>query len=168
MASRKETSAVSPGAKGGRPSKFDRRFVDQAFNLALLGLTEPEMAAVLGVTRQTLNNWRKSQPGFFDAITRGKTAADAKVARAMYERALGYSHPETVITSYQGVITKTRVTRHYPPDQAAAAQWLYNRQGTRWRRDPDPIDSGDEAPPPTKVVIEVKSARKRHDDADPE
>ena len=153
-----DADAAAKG-KGGRPTKFDKRFVDQAFNLALLGLTEPEIAKVLGVTRQTLNNWRRTQPGFFDAIVRGKEPADAKVARSLFERANGYSHPEIVITSFQGEITKTRVTKHYPPDTNAASLWLRNRQPARWRAQPDPAD-GTDVPLPISVTVKVEDGRR--------
>jgi hypothetical protein len=152
--------ARKPAAKKtGRPSKFDGR---------LLGLTNSEMAKVLGVATSTFALWIRDQQTLRDAIARGRDAADGKVARGLYERACGYSHPEVVITSYQGDIQKTRVTRHYPPDTQAASIWLRNRQPQRWRRDPDPADGTDDAPPPTKVVIEVKDARRRPEDAGPQ
>lgn len=164
MASAKQDASTSSrGSKVGRPSKFDKRYVDQVFNLALLGLTEAEMADVLGVAKQTLHNWRKAHPEFLDAVNRGKTQADARVARSLYERACGYSHPETVITSYQGEVTKTRVTRHYPPDPGAGVNWLTNRQPSRWRRAPDPTTGDAEAPPPVKVIVQVTDARRRPD-----
>lgn len=161
--SSKESAAKN---KGGRPSKFDPKFVKQVYQLALLGLTEDEMAKVIGVTRSTFSLWKTTQDGFSDAITRGKVIADGEVAASLRERAIGYSHPEVVITSYQGVITKTRVTRHYPPDTNAASIWLRNRQPARWKVKPDPADGSDEAPPPVKVTVNVVDARRPSSDAD--
>ncbi len=155
-----DADADAPVKRGrGRPTKFTRAYLEAIFDLALLGKTEPEMAEALGVTRQTLNNWRKTQPGFFDACTRGKEIADARVARSLYERALGYSHSEIVITTYQGEVTKTRVTKHYPPDTNAASLWLRNRQPARWRAQPDPAD-GTDAPPPVSVTVKVEDGRR--------
>ena len=150
----------------GRPTKFDKRFVEQARKLAFLGLTDAETANVLGVTRQTLLNWRKSEPKFAEALDGGKIAADANVAASLYERACGYEHAETVLHQFNGRIIKTVVKRRYPPDVRAIAQWLHNRQPGKWRSAPSGAD-GEEQATPVKVVIEVKSARRRND-ADPE
>ena len=148
----------------GRPTKFDKKFVQQVYELSLLGLTEEEKAKVLGVTRSTLNLWRKEHPEFSDANARGGIEADAKVARGLYERACGYEHSETLVHVYLGKVIKTRVIKRYAPDTQAAAKWLHNRQAARWQKDPDPGNSPDE-PTPVKVVIEVKSGRVRPDDA---
>ena len=151
------TKKTPDSNKGGRPSKYLPVYAEQCRKMALLGLTDAEMARVLGVAMSTFHLWKKEHAGFSDAILRGREAADADVAVSLYERAKGYSHQEVVITSYQGEITKTRVTKHYPPDTQAAAIWLYNRQPKLWRRVPDD-KQGDDAPPPVKVVIEVKDA----------
>lgn len=154
-------------SKGGRPTKFDKRLVKQARELALLGLTDVEMAKVLDVAKTTFNVWKIQHPEFARAITEGKTIADGQVAASLHHRAIGYSHPETLVNNWQGTIIKTRVVRHYPPDTQAALKWLHNRRPSLWRTQPEPTDE-DEAPPPVKVTVQVVSARKRPDDADPE
>lgn len=150
--------------KAGRPTKWKPEYLEQARKLSLLGLTDAEMADVWGIAESTINLWKQTIPGFLESITRGKVLADADVASRLYERACGYSHPEVVITSYQGEITQTDVTKHYPPDTQAASIWLRNRRPGLWRSNPDPTDDPD-APPPVKVVVEVKDARVRPDDA---
>ncbi len=147
----------------GRPTKFDAKMLKQARELALLGLTDAEMANVWDVTTSTVKLWKTKHPAFAAAMNEGKVIADAQVAASLHHRALGYSHPETVISHYQGQIIKTRVIKHYPPDTQAGSIWLRNRLPTRWRSQPEPADA-DEAPPPVKVVVEVKDARKRPDD----
>lgn len=151
----------------GRPTKFDAKLLRQAKELALLGLTDVEMAKVWDVTKSTVNLWKLKHPDFAAALREGKTLADAQVAASLHHRALGYSHLETVINAWQGTTIKTRVTRHYPPDTQAASIWLRNRQPTRWRSQPEPIDD-DDVPMPVKVTVQVVSARKRPDDADAE
>lgn len=99
----------------GRPTKFDAKMLRQARELALLGLTDVEMAKVFEVTKSTWNLWKLRHPEFAAALRDGKVLADAKVAASLHHRAIGYSHPEVVINSYQGAIIKTRVTKHYPP-----------------------------------------------------
>jgi hypothetical protein len=148
------------GKLGGRPTKFKPEYLQQVRKLCLLGLTDEEIAAVWGVGIRTFHDWKHSQPGFAEALAMGKVVADAEVAHSLFQRAIGYTHPEVVITSYQGEITKTRVTRHYPPDTPAALRWLHNRQRSRWQHNPDPADGNDDPPPPAKVVIEVVDGRR--------
>lgn len=140
-----------------RPTKFKPGYGRQAFKLALLGMTEAEMASVFDVSESTFRLWKKDNPAFSAAIARGKAPADAEVVAALYERALGYSHPETVITTHQGKITKTRVMKRYPPDTTAATRWLYNRRPKEWKAQPDETQTPD-VPLPVKVVIEVRDA----------
>lgn len=51
----------------------------------------------------------------------------------MFERATYYSHPDTHISNFQGDITVTPLTKHYPPDTTACIFWLKNRKPKDWR-----------------------------------
>lgn len=118
----------------GRPTKYDpASHPERARRLALLGLTDEELCIGFGITRATLQNWDDAHPEFFAARARGKENADAKVAERLYHRALGYHHEDTHISTYQGDVTETPIVKYYPPDTAAAALWLSNRQGGRWK-----------------------------------
>ena len=119
--------------KVGRPTKYDSEYDDQVYKLCLLGATDEQIADFFGVTVQTIHNWVAEHDGFFEARKNGKERADANVAEALYHRALGYSHPEEKIMSYEGVVIRADTTKHYPPDTAAAFIWLKNRQPDRWR-----------------------------------
>jgi len=99
----------------------------------MLGATDTELADFFGVTEQTLNNWKKSKDGFFEALKAGKSMADAQVASRLYERATGYSHAEDKVFVNNGEVIVVPTTRHYPPDSTAAIFWLKNRQPARWR-----------------------------------
>ena len=154
MAAKKEP------AKMGRPTKFTPEILAQAEKLAKLGLTDVEMADVFGVTEQTFNNWKKSQPDFFESLKKGKALADANVAESLFHRALGYSHPAVKIMTLGGAIEQVPYTEHYPPDTAAAIFWLKNRQPKKWRDKHDAADhDGDTAP--ESVTVEVVNARTR-------
>jgi len=120
-------------AKTGRPTKFNPEMERQSKTLAEKGFTDKEIAEVIGITEQTLNNWKKSQPEFFESLKDWKEKADRKVERSLYERACGYKHPEVHISNYQGVITTTDITKQYPPDTTAAIFWLKNRDKEHWR-----------------------------------
>lgn len=137
MATAKRKAAADADAprKPGKPTKFEPRFSEMAHNMALLGLTDTEMCKVLDITRPTFQVWRKKHPAFDEAVRSGKEVADAKVAKALFDRAVGCSVPDTVVTAYQGDITKTPMRRHFPPEVGAIALWLHNRQPQRWRKD---------------------------------
>jgi len=51
-----------------RPSDYDPAFCDQVIKLGKTGASKAEMAAELGVVRQTLDNWCEQHPEFLDAI----------------------------------------------------------------------------------------------------
>jgi hypothetical protein len=115
--------------KLGRPTDYKPEYDERAFNLALLGLNDVQMAAAFDICEATFNNWKKDQPTFLESLTRGKEDADAKVARSMYERALGVTIVEEAVTK-DGDIVKLR--KQLPSDTAAAKHWLANRQRGRW------------------------------------
>lgn len=118
---------------GGRPSKFREEFTDQVYRLALLGLSDIEIAQFFEVPEQTLYRWDKAHPEFREARARGKIPADGKVARAVFKRALGYSHEAVKIMQYEGNPIEVPYIEHYPPDTQAATWWLKNRQPDKWR-----------------------------------
>ena len=120
-------------AKVGRPTKFDRKMLDQVEKLCMLGATDKELADFFEISEQTLNVWKQEHPEFRESLKRGKAEADANVASRLYQRALGYEHPEVHVSNYQGEVTLTPLTKHYPPDTAAAIIWLKNRQPAKWR-----------------------------------
>lgn len=119
--------------KGGRPTNFDPRYVDEAKKLALLGATDAEMAAFWGVTEQTVNNWKLKHPEFFESLKAGKAGADTHVAESLYHRALGYKHEAVKILQYEGQPVIVPYTERYPPDTTAAIFWLKNRRKSDWR-----------------------------------
>lgn len=129
----KPASKAKPAPKRGRPTAYLPAYVEQAQRLAMLGLTDIEMAEFFGVAERTFHGWKRVHPDFLQSIKEGKVGADSKVADALYQRALGYSHPDVHISNYQGVITATPITKHYPPDPVSMIFWLKNRQPAKWR-----------------------------------
>lgn len=122
----------------GRTTGYKPEFDDQAYKLTLLGLTDTEMSAFFQISEQTLNSWKKLHPSFLVSIMQGKELADAKVADALYHRALGYKHDAVKIMQVDGEVVQVPYTEHYPPDTQAASLWLRNRQPHKWRsRDVD-------------------------------
>ena len=120
-------------AEMGRPTLYKKEYCEQAFKLCLLGAIDKELADFFGVEEQTVNNWKINYPEFFESIRDGKEKADANVAKSLYQKAIGYSHPEDKIFNNDGVPLIVPTVKHYPPDTIAATFWLKNRKGTVWR-----------------------------------
>lgn len=130
----KATPARTPAKRAvGRPSAYRAAYAEQAYKLCLLGATDADMAEFFEVAESTINLWKQKHPEFSESIKRGKADADANVAEALYKRAVGYSHPDTHISNYQGEVIVTPITKHYPPDPVSMIFWLKNRQPAKWR-----------------------------------
>jgi hypothetical protein len=99
----------------------------------LLGATEIEIADMFEVSPDTIAEWKNVHPEFSDAIKKGKAQADASVADRLFQRAMGYEHPEVDIRVVNQAIIQTPITKVYAPDTAAAIFWLKNRQRAKWR-----------------------------------
>ena len=123
----------------GRPSVYDPiACTALARKLRGEGKTMEDIAATIGVARSTFDEWRKNYPEFSAALEQGDEDADIRVERALFERAVGYEHPETKLVVVSGgmgsgsFVQREEVTAHYPPDTAAAKFWLTNRRRKFW------------------------------------
>jgi len=94
-------------AKRGRPSKYEKINLKQVESLASLGLTDEEIALVLGISRSTLSYYKK-KPEFLDTLKKGKTKADVQIVRSLYEKAKS-------------------------GDTTSMIFWLKNRQSDKWK-----------------------------------
>lgn len=66
----------------GRPSKYKPEFDDVVIELMTVGASKIEVAAKIGITRETLNEWTRPesdqyQPSFSDSIKRGLTLSQS-------------------------------------------------------------------------------------------
>lgn len=129
--------------KTGRPTKYKKEYAEQAKVLCRLGAIDRDLAEFFQVKESTINNWKKDHPEFLESLKENKNYANKTVEQSLFNRANGYSHPDTHISNYQGKITKTKLTKHYPPDTAAAIIWLKNRDPDNWRDKFDHSISGD-------------------------
>jgi len=144
--------------KNGRPSKFGTVDQAQVEKLAKAGWTDKQMADFFDVTEQTWNNWKEAHPDFFESLKDWKAEADHKVERSLYQRALGYEHPDVHISNYQGVITQTELIKRYPPDTTAAIFWLKNRMSREWRDKRDHHHSGPHGGPIETITSTMSAA----------
>ncbi len=131
-------NSFAKGKSTGRIPEYDPNFhPNEVYELCLLGSTDKEISEDFGISKSTLNRWKKEHEEFWDSLTRGKRRADAKVARGMFERATGYEHPETKFFVVKDgkdseKVVKEETIARYPPDTKAAAIWLSNRT-RNWR-----------------------------------
>jgi len=116
-----------------RPTKYKEEFPKQAYKLCLIGATDAQLANFFEVNPDTIYEWKKVHKEFSESLKEGKSVADGEVAKSLYHRAKGYSHKNVHVSNYQGEITLTELTKHYPPDTTACIFWLKNRQPNLWR-----------------------------------
>ena len=69
-----ETNGKHPG---GRPSKYEPVFCDRIIACGKVGDSRTQMAAKLGIARETLNNWGKAHPEFLAALKRADTLSQS-------------------------------------------------------------------------------------------
>ncbi len=100
---------------------------DRAYRLALLGMTQTEIALILGIHITTFEDWLQKKEEFKEAILRGRHEADGHIVESLYRKATGYSHPDTQFFVIKGEVVEVPTTKHYPPDTAAAIFLLKNR-----------------------------------------
>lgn len=119
----------------GRPTEYDPTYPEQARKLCQLGATDMELADFFKVDVRTIYRWKHTHEDFCQAVTCGKEAADARVERSLYNRAVGYNYPAVKIFMPGGAEAPVYAdyTEHVPPDAGAAFNWLKNRKPDEWR-----------------------------------
>lgn len=150
--------------KAGRPSKYEKRFIDMAFEIMSLGATMPKLAAILNVNQDTLYEWQKKYPELSESIQRGRDDWDSEnVEKALKKRAMGFTYTEKtyekpVITLIPGKdkavqaelerqidmlepILVKEVKKYVAPSDQALQFWLKNRRPTRWPKNGDLSDA---------------------------
>ena len=145
----------------GRPSKFDERYIDEAEKLAMLGLTDKQLAAFWEISTGTLHAWGKAHPAFLSAIKAGKAVADGAVAQSLFKRATGYSHPAVKIFMPADADEPVYApfTEHYPPDATSMIFWLKNRRPDLWRDKSEVLNKNDPADAETVPQSALQLAR---------
>ena len=103
--------------EGGNVAKGKYEDWLQQDNLILLqgwardGLTDEQIANNMGISKQTLYDWKKKYTDFSDALKKGKEVIDYQVENALLQKALS-------------------------GDTGAICFWLKNRRSDKWRDKP--------------------------------
>ena len=117
----------------GRPSPFSPDLAAVAERLCRNGATDTEVAEVLGICVRTFYRWRARHDAFRAAIVLAKEAADDRVERALYQRAVGYDYrAEKVVCPRGGKPVAVAHRAHVPADVRAALHWLAIRRPQPW------------------------------------
>lgn len=141
----------------GSPTQFKVDYNRMIFWLALAGMTEPEMANVLGVPDTTFAFWKKTRPDFLAALQSGKMEAVGVAAHSLFRVATGYTHeavklipnrvreynPNTgkIQKEYTEVIHEP-YTKHYPPNVTALLKFLAAKYPEVWGDRSEVVHSG--------------------------
>ena len=142
----------------GKPSTYQPAFAEHALKLARLGATNVEIADFLGINVRTVTQWSVQHPDFGAALKEGKAAADDRVERSLYARAMGFEHDEVDIRVVNGEIVQTPIRKVYPPDTTAAIFWLKNRRPQDWRDKVDHEHGGPNGGPIRMELTDVERA----------
>lgn len=113
------------------------------------GLIDEQIAANIGISRETLYQWKNKYSDISDALKKGKEVVDIQVENALLKRALGYEYTEVTQEVCENAetgemelrITK-KVTKEVVPDTTAQIFWLKNRRPDKWRDKQDIEHSG--------------------------
>jgi len=123
----------------GRPSPYKPDFARIAERLCRNGATDIEVADVLGISVRTFYRWCLLHDEFTAAVRVGKDAADDRVERALYQRAVGYDYvAEKIVTPKGGGPVAVPYMVHIPADVRAALHWLAIRRPKPWARIAEP------------------------------
>lgn len=143
----------------GRDSLYDPSMNDAARKLALLGLTDEEMAKFFGVSPSTFDGWKAEFPAFLCSVNDGKTIADANVAESLYKRATGeHVEIEKIVKNRNtGESSVIKVKTYIPGEAGAALNWLKNRRRQNWQE--KVTLAGDPESPLQVAVVERRIVR---------
>lgn len=94
------------------------------------GLTEEQIANNIGISRSTLNEWKKKFSDISDTLKQSKEIADRQVENALHKTALGFYYEEDMVTNQGEVVT---VRKYSKPNTTAQIFWLKNRKPANWR-----------------------------------
>lgn len=129
---------------------------------ASMGLSESQIAFNLGISRATLENYKRDHLDILESLKRGKNQADFKVENSLYKKATGYETKETVAAKVKDIyyddkgnkcqkerLDTVEVIKEIPPDVTAIKFWLINRNKGRWKENPTKVEID-------KALLELK------------
>lgn len=118
----------------GRPTSYGKAVLRKVVEMAQNGATDAEIAQELDISMRTFAGWRARHTDFRHALRFGREAADDRVERALWHRAVGYDYEQVKVRfDSRGRAKFVSVPVHVPPDPQAAMMWLKNRRPAEWK-----------------------------------
>jgi len=167
---KKKQKIIVEKNKGGRPTKYRKRFIKQAYEAcADLGAREEDLAKLFSIKIPNLRGWRRKHPEFHKAIIQGKDLYDTEnVEKTLLARAVGFYYDEVTTKDiklkgknrngnviYVPAIQTTTTRKFIPGDVRAIYFWLQNRNRIRWRNVKYVDVNVDEKKEVTKKILKV-------------
>ena len=146
MSKLKGMASVRRKRGGSAAAVFKPEYCSKAKDFCQRGATTADLATAFGVTWGTIDLWRVTYPEFYEACRLGGDAADARVMRALYERAVGYTYTIEKAVLVNGSLEVTQVQHHLPPDPGADKFWLENRRAKEWKKEGAQYSQSEESP----------------------
>lgn len=130
-------SPESKQLRHGAIEQYDYSWNRQAFELARFGMTNREMADILGISISTFELYQRKYLHFNEAIQDGRLKSSMMVVESLYKQALGYEVVETEIREGKNkrgekVSYLTTRTKHIQPSTQAAIYLLKCRHKDKW------------------------------------
>ena len=99
------------------------------------GLTNDQIAANIGINRDTLYTWCNKYPDFADALKKTKEVTVYEIENAMYKAAKGYFVEESkTVTNKDGKVIRVEINKKWiPPNTTAQIFFLKNKDPDNWR-----------------------------------
>lgn len=132
----------------GRAARYRVTYLEQARKLAAMGAVDSEIADFFAISTRQLIRWKLEHPAFAEATRVGEAAADDRVERSLYQKAVGYYYTEQQAIkikiqekagTFHEEVVVVDVERFMPPQGNADLTWLRQR-APRWSEDPDAAD----------------------------
>ena len=127
---RRKTS--SEKRDGIRKARWQEDMPDRAYHLAMLGLTNKQIAVAFGVSVIIFDNWKILHPALDRGLVMGRAEADTNVVVSLYKRATGYWTKDTKVFVHKGQVITKETDKEIIPDVEAIKFWLKNRQPENW------------------------------------
>ena len=132
----------------GRKTHYGRFSAKRFEMLVRKGWTDQECADFFDISLSTISLWKTRHPEFMEALKKWKEDPNNRVERALFERAIGYTHPAVKMFVIGGKVVTQEYLEHYPPDAASMIFFLKNRKPEEWREK----ETGDK-PVDTRIII---------------
>ena len=113
-------------------TKWNKDRCRQIYEMALLGLTEAQMARILDISPELIKYWKKNKLDFQKALQDGKDLADAKVVANFYQNCLDRWVDVEDVHIASGNVIRTKRKKFIQGDKWAQSKWLSIRQRALW------------------------------------